>query len=100
MSGELEHISESVDAMFARLGLTAPQDMATLTSEWEELAGQPWSGRSTPLYIRGRTLVVQASSRSMIAYLRYGEASLLDRLADRLGAGRVERVEVVAPGSG
>lgn len=96
---DLEHFSESVDEMFKRLGLPDPVVMAALSSEWDELAGAPWSGRSKPLYIKGTTLVVEASSGSMVAFLRYGEASLLEALSERFGEGTVRSVEVRPPGS-
>lgn len=100
MSGEreLEHFSESVDDMFARLGLPDPVVMAGISSEWDDLAGAPWAGRSQPLYIRGKTLVVEASSPSMVAFLRYGETSLLDRLEERFGEGVVQKVDIRLPG--
>ncbi len=100
MTGErdLEHFSESVDDMFARLGLPDPVVMAGISSDWDELAGAPWAGRSRPLYIKGKTLVVEASSPSMVAFLRYGETSLLDRLEERFGPGVVQKVDIRLPG--
>lgn len=97
MSRDLEHFSESVDDMFSRLGLPNPEVMVAISDEWDQLAGAPWTGRSRPLYIKGTTLVVEASSASMVAFLRYGEASLLESLENRLGAGKIDRVEVRAP---
>jgi len=94
---DLEHFSESVDDMFARLGLPDPVVMAGISAEWDQLAGPPWSGRSKPLYIRSKTLVVEAVSASMVAFLRYGETSLLETLADRFGNGTVEAVEIRSP---
>lgn len=91
---DLEHFSESMDDMFARLGLPDPMVMVAVSSEWEQLAGPPWSGRSRPLYIRSRTLVVEASSASMVAFLRYGEASLLERLGERFGNGVIETIDI------
>jgi hypothetical protein len=95
---DLEHFSESVDDMFARLGLPDPVVMAGISSEWDELAGPPWSGRSKPLYIRSNTLVVEAVSASMVAFLRYGETSLIERLAERFGEGTIEAVDIKPPG--
>lgn len=95
---DLEHFSESVDDMFARLGLPDPMVMAGISSEWDDLAGPPWSGRSKPLYIRGKTLVVEAASPSMVAFLRYGETSLIEKLADRFGKGTIEAVDIKSPG--
>lgn len=95
---DLEHFSESVDDMFKKLGLPDPVVMSALSSEWDELAGPPWSGRSKPLYIKGTTLVVEASSGSMVAFLRYGEANLLEALATRFGAGTIETLDIRPPG--
>jgi hypothetical protein len=95
---DLEHFSESIDDVFARLGLPEPMVMAGISSEWDELAGPPWSGRSKPLYIRSKTLVVEAVSASMVAFLRYGETSLLEKLATRFGEGAIEAVDIRPPG--
>lgn len=95
---DLEHFSDSVDSMFRRLGLPDPQVMATLTSEWDHIAGAPWSTRSSPLYIRGTTLVVEAVSASMIAFLRYDVEALVGRLEERFGPGVVTRVDIEPPG--
>lgn len=95
---DLEHFSESLDDMFARLGLPDPMVMAGISSEWDQLAGPPWSGRSKPLYIRSKTLVVEAASPSMVAFLRYGETSLLETLAERYGKGTIDAIEIKSPG--
>ncbi len=94
---DLEHFSESIDDMFARLGLPDPMVMAAVSMEWDRLAGPPWTGRSKPLYVRSRTLVVEASSASMVAFLRYGESSLLERLRERFGDGVIETIEIKVP---
>jgi predicted nucleic acid-binding Zn ribbon protein len=94
---ELEHFSESVDDMFARLGLPDPMVMAAVSTEWGELAGPPWSTRSKPLYVKSKTLVVEAASASMVAFLRYGESSLLERLKERFGDGVIETIDIKAP---
>jgi predicted nucleic acid-binding Zn ribbon protein len=96
--GDLEPFSDSVDEMFAKLGLPDPVMMATMSSEWDQLAGPPWASRSIPLYMTGGTLVVEASSSSMVAFLRYAETALLDKLAARFGPDRVKSVEVQPPG--
>jgi Dna[CI] antecedent, DciA len=95
---DLEPFSESLNDVFARLGLPDPVLMSQVSSEWEILAGKPWVGRSTPLFVRGQTLVVEASGPSMVAYLRYGESSLLETLKERFGEGLINSIEVVPPG--
>jgi hypothetical protein len=95
---DLEPVSETLDDVFSRLGIPHPQVMGAIHDEWDRLAGKPWVGRSKPVVIRGKTLVVEAMQPSMVAFLRYGEASLLETLADRFGAGLITSVEVVGPG--
>ncbi|HET9258634.1 MAG TPA: DUF721 domain-containing protein [Acidimicrobiia bacterium] len=95
---DLEHFSDSVDDMFRKMGLPDPVVMAALSSEWDELAGTPWTGRSRPLYIRGRTLVVEASSASMVAFLKYGQVGLLESLSARFGDGIIDSIDIRPPG--
>ena len=95
---DLTSFQASVDEMFRKLGLSDPMALARLTGSWEELAGTPWAGRSKPLFIRGSTLVVEASAPSMVAFLRYGSATLVASLSEVLGPGVIERIEVRAPG--
>jgi hypothetical protein len=49
--------------------------------------------------VHGKTLVVEAAAPSMVAFLRYGSASLLTTLAGVIGPGVIERIEVRGPGS-
>ena len=95
---DLEHFSDSLDEMFRKMGLSDPAVMAALSTEWDELAGAPWAGRSRPLYVKGSTLVVEASSGSMIAFLRYGEINLLATLARRFGEGTIKTIDIQPPG--
>lgn len=95
--GELESFESSLDKTFRRLGLPDPILMSRLTAEWDEMAGEPWKGRSRPLSVSGKTLVVEASAPSMVAFLKYGEKTLLETLERRLGPGVIERIEVRAP---
>jgi len=80
------------------MGLTDPAVMAALSTEWDELAGAPWAGRSRPLYVQGSTLVVEASSGSMVAFLRYGEVNLLATLSERFGEGAIKGIDIQPPG--
>ncbi len=84
--------------MFSRLGLPNPIVMSRLMSEWDELAGEPWKGRSRPLVLKDRTLVIEASAPSVVTFLRYGESALLRRLAGVFGVDLIERIEVRPPG--
>ena len=98
MSEDLEEFGQSLNEVFRRLGLPDPVIMSKITADWDTLAGPPWAGRSRPMFVRGTTLVVEASAPSMVAFLRYGESSLVTALAERFGSGLVDSVEVLAPG--
>lgn len=98
MNSDLEPFADSLNEVFARMGLPDPVIMSKITEEWETLAGKPWVGRSKPLFVRGTTLVVEASSPSMVAFLRYGESNLVEALGSRFGKGVIDSVEVLAPG--
>ncbi|MGH8870924.1 MAG: DUF721 domain-containing protein [Acidimicrobiia bacterium] len=95
--GDLTSFRTSLDEMFRKMGLSDPMVMSRLATGWDELAGSPWSGRSKPLFIQGKTLVVEASAPSMVAFLRYGSADLLTILNGVFGVGVIEQVEVRAP---
>ena len=97
---DLEPFSSSIDEVFAKLGLPDPVLISKITEDWDALAGNPWVGRSTPLYVRARTLFVEASAPSMVAILNYGVSTLTETLKNRFGTEVIEGVEVVPPGGG
>ncbi|HEU4917542.1 MAG TPA: DUF721 domain-containing protein [Acidimicrobiia bacterium] len=97
--GDLTSFQASLEDMFRKLGLSDPMALARLTGAWDDLAGTPWAGRSKPLFIREKTLVVEAAAPSMVAFLKYGSATLVATLSDVLGPGVIERIEVRSPGS-
>lgn len=98
MTEDLEEFGQSLNEVFRRMGLPDPVIMSKITAEWDTLAGKPWTGRSRPLFVKGTTLVVEASSPSMVAFLKYGESTLLEALKKRFGSDVVDSVEVLAPG--
>lgn len=95
---DLEPLSTSIQETFSRLGLPDPALMAQVSSEWDRLAGKHWVGRSKPVSVRARTLIVEASTPSLVAFLKYDESGLLDALKKRFGPGVFDAIEVVAPG--
>lgn len=98
MSGDLEPVGDGIDELFRRLGLSNPRLQSAVIEEWDELVGEPWLGRSRPVVVKGTTLVVEANAPSLVSFLRYGEASLLEVLSRRFGEGQITGVEVIAPG--
>ncbi len=95
--GDLSSFESSLGDVFRKMGLPDPVLMSQLIDEWDDLAGTPWVGRSRPVVIKGRTLVVEASAPSMVAFLRYGATQLVETLSGRFGEGVVDQVEVIPP---
>ncbi|HEY6628677.1 MAG TPA: DUF721 domain-containing protein [Acidimicrobiia bacterium] len=95
--GDLSSFESSLGDVFRKMGLPDPVLMSQLIDEWDDLAGTPWVGRSRPVVIKGRTLVVEASAPSMVAFLRYGATQLVETLSERFGEGVVDQVEVIPP---
>jgi predicted nucleic acid-binding Zn ribbon protein len=97
--GDLTSLGASLEALFRKMGMSDPMALSRISAGWDELAGTPWAGRSKPLFIQGKTLVVEAEAPSMVAFLRYGSADLVAALARALGEGVVEKIEVRGPSS-
>ncbi len=104
--GELETLGDRNDMssfettmmeMFRRLGLPDPLLVGRIKNEWEQIVGSPWLGRSEPVTVQGKTLVVAADSPSLVAFLRYGVDDLLKTLQERFGPGVIESIEVRGP---
>ena len=93
-----ESIESLLEAVLGRLGVPAPSVFNQVAYAWAEVAGEPWASQSTPLYIRQKELVVEASAPAFVSMLRYGVGDLMRRLDEALGAGFVESVRVVPPG--
>lgn len=83
----------------AKLGLAEPALMAEVTTEWAQVAGQPWADSARPVYLRQGTLVVEAHRRGGVALLRYGVTELVRRLGERFGDA-IQDVEVKPPSRG
>ncbi len=81
-----------------RMGLAEPALMLDLESEWSDLAGEPWSAKARPLFVRSGVLVVEATDPGAVAFLRYGVGELQRRLGERFGEQAISGVEIRPPG--
>ena len=97
MSGP-EPLSDSMRRVLESMGLESPERFEVLRGEWDDLAGDKWSGRSRPLRLRGGELVVEAESAALVSVLRYSVGDLQARIDARLGPGVVESIRVQGPG--
>jgi hypothetical protein len=94
---EMSSFGSAMKDMFRRLGLPDPMLVGRIRDEWDDFAGHPWVGRSKPVTIQGTTLVVEASSPSLVAFLKYGSEDLLERMGQRFGPGVIDMVDVRPP---
>lgn len=95
---DMSSFGSAMNDMFRRLGLPDPLLVEQIKSEWEQLAGPPWVGRAKPVTIQGKTLVIEASSPSSVAFLRYAVSELLESIQTRLGPGVIDAIDVRGPG--
>lgn len=91
---EPDRLRITLEETLVRLGLPDPVLAVTLLEEWEEVAGEPWAGRSEPVQLSEGELVVQVRDGSTASLLRYASGDLLRRLGERFGEGRVTSVKV------
>lgn len=95
--GDLEGMGAALRRVVGRLGMGDLDVLLELQEEWDALAGRPWAGASRVVGIERGTVVVQAFESGLVSLLRYGEAALLQAIAERFGPGVVMSVRVIPP---
>lgn len=85
---------EGVDRVLAGLGAPDTRGVAEVFERWNELVGAGMADRTRPVRLSRSRLVVAATDPTAASHLRFLEPQLLDRLAARLGPGRVTGVDV------
>jgi len=95
--GDLSSFESSVGDLFRKIGLPDPLVMSQITDDWDSVAGEPWAGRSRPIIIKGSTLIVEASTPSLVAFLRYAVSDLEEKLETLVGKGIIDHIEVRPP---
>ena len=94
---DLTSFESTVGDLFRKMGMPDPSVVSRIVNDWDDIAGEPWAGRSKPLNVQGSTLVVEAATPSLVAFLRYGSTDLLETLDSLLGQGKITDIEVRAP---
>lgn len=97
MSGEMSPLRRELDEIFTRLGLAPLPVLEELTGRWDELAGPPWAGASSPAAVRHGELLVRASEAALVRVLAYSAPKLQARLERHFGPGVIRSVKVAAP---
>ncbi len=104
MTGErrrdLVPLSETLDAVLARIGAARAPDLARIVADWEALAGEPWATRARPVKLAAGELVVEVDDGATASLLKYQALDLIDRCAAAFGPGVVSTVAIrVASGA-
>ena len=90
----LEPIGDMLNSFLEQVGLTEPDTAARLTTEWEELAGEPWASRARPSGLRNNELLVDVADAGTLSVFRYRTGELLESLDRNLGEGVVEVIRL------
>jgi hypothetical protein len=96
----LEPIEGLLQDLLSRMGLAEPDLFSAMADEWDQLAGEPWSGRSRPLLLRNGELLVEVEALALVGVFRYAVGDLQRRLDGRFGMGTIESVRVQGPAPG
>jgi predicted nucleic acid-binding Zn ribbon protein len=93
-------VGELLDRVVRDLGGTGNDVLIEVFGHWDSVAGAELAAVSRPVAIRDDTLSVAVADPLWATELRYRQAQVLDRLADRLGRRAVTRLDVRIDRSG
>lgn len=85
-------LRDLVASIAGRLGLGDPSTWAIIRAEWATIVEPPWDSVTVPVSLHEGVLVVEVLQPGATGMLRYGQATLERRLAERLGEGVVDEV--------
>jgi predicted nucleic acid-binding Zn ribbon protein len=87
-------VGESLDRVAAALGVPKASTLPAVFAAWDELVGASVAGNARPRSLADTTLVVAVTDPGWATQLRWLEADLLARFAERLGPEVITRIEV------
>lgn len=85
-------VGEIMDLVLSRIGVAASRHLEQITTQWDDIAGVPWAGRSAPLSLQDGELVVGVDDGATASLVKYDIAGLVGRLDDACGPGIVTTV--------
>lgn len=90
----LDPIGDMLSPFLEKLGLARPDAAVRISSEWAQVAGEPWATQGTPVGLRDGELVVDVRDAATLSILKYRTGELLKRLDEQVGEGTVEVVRL------
>jgi hypothetical protein len=83
-----------LDRVVRGMGAPGTDAVELVFGRWAEVVGGVLATRTRPVALEHATLVLEADDPAVVSHVRWLEQDLLARLAELLGAGRVQAVEV------
>lgn len=92
--GDPSALRSSLDRLVRRLGGSSADVASGVFGRWAELVGEAVAANSTPVALRGTTVIIAVSDPAWATQLRFLERDLVSRLQAELGADAVDAIEV------
>jgi len=87
-------VRASLDRVVRRLGGPSADVATRVFGRWEDLVGEGIAAHSRPVAVRGSTLVLAVTDPAWATQLRFLESDIVQRLAEELGPGTIDSIEV------
>lgn len=87
-------VGESIDRWLAMAGGPAAPVLRTLFADWSDLVGPAIAEHAHPRRLVDGTLLLAVDEPAWATQLKWLESDLLGRLAEAVGPGVVQRIEV------
>ncbi len=87
-------IKEALDRVVRSLGAPGTDAVEQVFGRWHEVVGTVLAARTRPVKIDDGRLLLEADENAVVSHVRYLEATMIERLDDLLGPGRVTAVDV------
>jgi predicted nucleic acid-binding Zn ribbon protein len=91
-------LRDAIAAVTQRLGLPAPDAVATLDARWDEIAGPAVAQHARVRSVRDGVCTIAVDGPGWATRLRYGASDLVERANACCGAGTVTAIRVVVEG--
>jgi predicted nucleic acid-binding Zn ribbon protein len=99
VNDDLTPIGAGLERLLRDMGMPRMVDIARLAEEWPEAAGEPFATLSRPASYRSGELVLQVADGAAASLLKFRIPGLVERLAERYGAGTVTAVRLRVGGA-
>ncbi len=94
MSTEPRPLAGSLERLLNHLGAPKARTVVDVFDRWPELVGAEIAKHTKPVSFADNRLVIAASDAAWASQLRWAETELLVRLAQTLGDGEVQSLDI------